>query len=425
MYLSLCAPVIVMAFPNQPACPRSMDTSLLVMLRLVRDRLGEPRGQTCSDGAVAGRSLLRCLRPRVPRRYRWLSLLPLAVPRRTRFILEARGHAASKTGVVVSELIAAGAHPGSVFPGDSAATQTRSRCRRFIRFLVRLPQAVKLDLYLRLRAPRLADDEAAAIIGREAAARFFARHPWVCALIISDISPLRAIMAAGARRARVATAWWQDDFHHDTPPRLRFSVGVVLNSRGACAFSEVHPEAQVYRRSATLIRPMRSLPERPRIGVVVNGFFTASDSQIDVVLRALGAFGSDFAELRLHPRSKLSAHEFKGQPIRPRPQGELLEEFCEYVDLVVCGNTAAQLRLAALGVPVVHVGGMDSQGFDAYRFGHSGVVFAEERLSADTLKRAAAFYASEAYRRRLVEALSADVPPEAPSLAEFVREASR
>ena len=243
--------------------------------------------------------------------------------------------------------------------------------------------------------PDLADRDAAVIIARDAFTRLFRRHPRLVGIVISDISPLRAVIASGAASAGARVMWWQDDYHHTSPPRLGFTDAAVLNGAGAEAFSAVYPAGTVYVRSSAVARAV-VLPDGPlRVGAAVNGFFTGSPAELRVLQGAMRAFGADEIELRLHPRSHLDASKLGRGWVRVAAVSESLEAFLDRVDVVICGNTAAQLRIVSIGKAVVHCAGLDPQGFDNYTLGQRGIVYAVRKLGEDESERVRAFYASD------------------------------
>ena len=327
-----------------------------------------------------------------PRRYDLLAHVPVLIPRAARFLLDSYGHASSKSGIAADELLGAGAQVSMILPKRRG--RALQRLCRALRRVVHLPRAFALDAYLRRRMPHLADRDAAVIIARDAFGRLFRRHPRLVGIVISDISPLRAVIASGAASAGARVMWWQDDYHHTSPPRLGFTDAAVLNAAGAEAFAAVSPTGTIYTRSSSIARTV-VLPDGPlRVGAAVNGFFTGSPTELRVLHGAMRAFCADEIELRLHPRSRLDASQLGQRWVRVGSVSEPLEAFLERVDVVICGNTAAQLRIVASGKAVVHCAGLDPQGFDTYALGQRGIVYAVREPDEDESARVRAFYAS-------------------------------
>lgn len=327
-----------------------------------------------------------------PSRFSLLAHVPVFIPRTARFLLDSFGHASSKSGIAADELIGAGAQLDMILPRRRGPTL--QRLSRVFRRAAHLPRAFVLDAYLRRRMPHLADRDAEVIIARDAFRRLFVRHPQLVAIVISDLSPLRAVLAAGAASAGARVMWWQDDYHHASPPRLGFSDAAVLNVAGAEAFSKLSPSGTTYTRPTAEVRAV-VMPDGPlRLGAAVNGFFSASPAEMEVLRGAMLAFGADQVELRLHPRSHLGESQLAREWVRVAPVSERLEAFLDRVDVVICGNTAAQLRIVSSGKAVVHCAGLDPQAFDNYKLGQRGIVYAAQELGEDVREQVRAFYAS-------------------------------
>lgn len=331
-----------------------------------------------------------------------VSGLPLYVPSRARVYFDHIGPPVGKFGIAQSELLAAGLCRSRIHVGNGR----RAGVWRLLRLLVRLPRAAITLLGLRWqhkRWPRL--ETLTVLLGLDVARRFLRRHPGLQPLIISDMSP-QLIVLASADGARAI--WWQDDYHH-LPEPLVFTDAVVLTAGAAEQFRQMVPAGGCYRRSGQRPVPLPTVHPPRYVGVAVNGFFNASDEQLQILDGLRRLLGVTQLQLRLHPAASLTAAVLPEWLAAAAPD-EPLEEFAQRVELVVCGDSAVQLRLLALGRPVVHVAGLDTYGgYDFYGYVRDGIVCGCPQPGPGLLERVRDFYAQPGLIDRLQARMSGPV----------------
>src|SRR5690606_11570240 len=92
------------------------------------------------------------------------------------------------------------------------------------------------------------------------------------------------------------------------------------------------------------------------------------------------------------PNSKLTSKDFDSRKITIAPKHETLHQFVAKTDLVFVGNSAVQLRLLCMGVPVVHVSGFDKFGYDLYGYCEIGLCIGFNRVNHIDLDLVKSFY---------------------------------
>ncbi|WP_143520829.1 hypothetical protein [Puniceibacterium antarcticum] len=214
---------------------------------------------------------------------------------------------------------------------------------------------------------------------------------------IGDRSPRRIAMAAGAALAGRASLYWQNGYHDRVIPDLGYKNAAVLNTAGAAAFAGRATQVWVLDPSE---QSVLRLPERiRRLGIATNAF---ADAEIDLLRdRVIASVPDAEVALRLHPRiENFDATRVPGWDVRSR--GESLQVFARSCDVVICGNTAAQIEILMAGTPVIHVAGLDPHGFDLYGYTARGISFGVEALPSGGLEESLrAFYAKSGWAERL------------------------
>lgn len=328
-----------------------------------------------------------------------LTLLPTSAPSAARIVIEGEGRPGTKSGHMLSELVQAGMPPHQVFLTRRKMRWTR--LTKLVRAACRLPRALAYAAWVSRRLPRLSRGDCLLLAALEFYTRWLRSRPQVTVLVNSDVSPTQALLAAAAARAGCESVWWQDDFHHVSPPPLGFTSGVVLNERGACALLAGSPSVRIAQRPGHTLGHVREVPAAvDELGVVVNNFFRATPDELAVLKRAKEAVCAQAVHLRLHPNSKLEIQGVRDWLFVAQRE-EPIDAFAERVGLVVSGNTAAQIKVLLAGVPVAHISGLDPMGFDAYGYVSRCVVYGEEKPAQGLGTRANDFYGVPAHGERL------------------------
>lgn len=383
-----------------------MNSSLIVSIRQAEARL--------RPALVAARAR-EGLRARVLDGLRWLEPVwttPLGLRSGSRFYLPSRIAPNSKAVAVIDELMAAGVARGAI------ASPRDSWPRRVARLVLRLPQALALRWWIARRHRRLDRVHVQIVLGHLLYRKLLRRHPGVVPIVISDVSPdLHMLWSAAAREGNRAL-WWQDDYHHFGPLVVPIGMAAVLNGAGVEAALACNPMARVMARPQRSCRAIRSLPSEPLLGIATNADFRASEAEVALIDSLRKALGVREIVLRLHPNSALHGRaEIAGCAVAPID--ETLECFAARIDLAVVGNSASQLRLLREGVPVLHVAGLDGNGFDLYGYVAEGIC-AGARLAAQA--DAAALqrhYADPLIRARAARLVELENHAELPGLAQL------
>ncbi len=359
-----------------------MSAELLICLRHAGARLRP---------AMAAQRDRHPWREKLISRFRWVEPA-LTVPRRVgpqyRFLMLGIERPNSKVQAVLTELCEAGVPRETIW---TLADDTESK---YLRFLLRMPRLLIVAFRTTRPKQRLKIADRWSVLGYSLYRDLLCTSKTATPIIISDVSPHLNMLWAAAAKANHKLLWWQDDYHHIH--RLPYAVtdAAVLNEAGATAVLQRNPEARIAARPPLERRPIRSVSDRPRIGVAVNASFTASNAELSVLAAVRDALDTKSICLRLHPNSDLHAEHTPKEWLSFAPQMESLANFAARIDLAVVGNSATQLRLLALGVPVVHIAGLDRHGFDLYGYVHNGLCFGAENLAALSVAGVSEHYSS-------------------------------
>lgn len=298
----------------------------------------------------------------------------------------------AKSGYVRDELLAAGLPQNRL---HHLSTKDSRALFRLWRILVRLPWALAMLAYLFSRRCRLDRISLQIILGREGFRRWLRCCPELYPVIISDVSPSLHMLWSAAAKEGNRAIWWQDDFHHHTYLPYHTCASAVLNQPGLNVARDRGIEL-ITKRPTQPPRPMRVIPAAPVIGLATNASFAASEFQRKLLTGLAKVMGVDRFALRLHPTSRLTRSDFEAWPVRVAGVDESMKDYAERLDLAIVGNSAIQLWLLRAGVPVVHVKGLDVQGYDLYGYVEKGFVYGCESLYPLAMSQIRSFYASTA-----------------------------
>lgn len=375
-----------------------MNANLLRLFRISEERLRE------SDEVVqrSGKCKLQQLRLKQQRTkpFQFLAELPFWLRPKSGLYISNIGNSASKTGIAYAEIIASSPENKSQVIVSKSFT-LNSHIHRALRIVCRLPRALIVHIYLRRRKVRIGTYRQSLIIGLDATRRFLRRNPSLYPLIISDLSPQLTILFLAAYLECNRAIWWQDDYHHIQAPPFPFRFGCFLNDRAILSLGSDRREALIFRRPTSKPRPINKPVPNPKIGVIVSATFSCNLHVIHILTRLRSTLNANNLLMRLHPNSKLSQHDFPMQWITVGACNKPLDFFASQIDIAVVGNSASQLRLLIEGIPVIHIAGLDSEGYDLYKYVETGIVFGAVDPGNISLTAIYEFYECSTHQERV------------------------
>lgn len=368
----------------------------------------------------------RAARPNREKVFKYLRILtplteiPLQLPKEKRFYLDGPVGLNTKTGAAFEELTENGIDENLIWHRSLAK---KNQVTRLLRITLRLPWVLGLiaQKWKVFRQLDLLGLEVS--VGYSAYKAFFKGYSKLIPVIISDISPLLHMQWAGALAAGSRVMWWQDDYHHfkgfSTENYLPYKChyAAVLNEFGFQTAKEKCTIERLFKRKETLVKLLSPIPENPRVGFASNVLFQADEKQVKYIDKIRQKLGTTHVYCRLHPNSKLHGRTDQPNWLSFAPKEETLKEFAEEVDLVIVGNSAVQLKLLCLGVPVVHVEGFDGFGFDLYKYCELGFSYGAKNLKGLDIGGIRIFYSDHSIASKLDNYVN--VTTDIPSLEEL------
>ncbi len=233
--------------------------------------------------------------------------------------------------------------------------------------------------------------------------RIFARRAPALVLIPCDLSPQRIALGAAAERHGVPCLYFQLSLFNTYAPPFRADMAVVANAEAERNLEAIGV-AILRRPHREAVPELRVCTDPPRrIGVVLNNYIRPEKLE-GPLMRLRRRFPEAAFTLRPHPNSR---HRLRPLPegFRLDPPGRDLAAFAGEIDLALVGNSVAQLDLLGLGLPVVHLDGLDEIAFDHCGFVAEGLVFGAASAEEIELGRVRAFYARPSWRAHLLERL--------------------
>ena len=364
-----------------------MNGNLQRLFRLAETRLHE------SDrlGELSGRGPSQRVLRRRARFYQFLAELPLWLRPREGVYIPNMGSPVGKAAIAARELReAAPADAGNLI--SSNVPRWAPKLHRAARVLVRVPRAWLVASWLQWKHPGLSRYRRSVLVGLDATRRFLQRNPGLHPLVISDVSPLLAVLALAAQREGNCGIWWQDDYDHTWSPPFPFGFGCFLNQvamENAVAAGRV---VRAFRRPVPEPRPVRLPGPKLAVGVAVNAFFGGTAKEWRVLQELREALQVDMLHLRLHPNANLVDSAVPMSWVQIADRSETMEAFARRIDLAVVGNSASQLRLLIEGVPVLHLGGLDPLEYDDYGYVEFGLLPGADCVSRVSIEAIREFY---------------------------------
>ena len=343
--------------------------------------------------------VLRYLRLLTP-----LTAIPVQINPRYKIFLDGSVAPNSKTGAVYREITAFGKYREGIW---HLAIKPIGASIKLFRIFIRTPWLLKL-LWTKRKMIRQLDLVALqVVIGYAAYKRFFKKNINLIPIIISDLSPVLQMQWGAALSLGRNVIWWQDDYHHykgfskeDYMP-YRADIAIVLNQKGLETVLKKNPNAQIYRRKRTLVHPLKPIPAICKVGIATNASFQASSDQLHYIDSIRQVLGVDKVYFRLHPNSKLTIKELNASWIEIAPSNELVETFSQKINIVIVGNSAVQLKLLCLGIPVIHVAALDIYHFDRYGYCNLGFCLGFKKGERISLVEVDKFYKNAMISTRL------------------------
>lgn len=375
-----------------------LETYLFTAIRLSKIRL---------IPAIARRKRTKPLREHVMRWARIVSPLkaiPLASINGKSFFLDAYPSPNSKAYFVLDELAKKNVFRENIYTTPRKSNVLISGLGIIYYCFALLPLLVRL---LKRRKTNLDILDKSILVGYSAYKHFLNRDKSVIPIIISDITPQSHMLWAAAISLNREVMWWQDDYHHykgiskENYLPYPCTHAAVLNQKGLETVLGKSPNAKIFHREQTNVKPIRSIPAKPRVGLATNAFFEATGQQIDLLKQIKEILTIDVLKVRLHPNSTLNAASFPEGLVEISPKDENVGDFASGIDLAIVGNSAVQLKLLCEGVPVVHVAGLDEHRFDTYRYCQLGFCFGRATMDGVYLEGVRKFYANACMREKL------------------------
>ena len=329
-----------------------------------------------------------------------LAKIPLVLSKEKKFYLDSWPHPNSKAADVVNELAAAGISRNMIWAPRASQNYTVSDV---VRLLYRLPFTLIFLFIILRRVPRLDCIDLQIILGREVFRQLLHRYPMVKPIIISDVSPDLHMLWSAASVAGCGALWWQDDYHHIESLPYPVAVAAVLTQGGYEAVLHSSPSAMIVCRPSVERKPIRKIPDNPRVGIATNNFIVANKEQRELLDQIRQALGVANLYVRLHPNSKLVLADFPEHWITIAPFDESLEQFASKIDIAIVGNSAVQLRLICEGVPVLHLSGLDPLGYDTYAYCKKGFIYGSEKIGVHSLSEMSIYYKDAELQTRLAD----------------------
>lgn len=352
-----------------------MNSNLLKAIRLTKKRLMPAIEKQRHNNPIKEKFLqyIRMVSP--------LREIPIKVNSRYRLFLDGSIIVNTKTGAAYQELLAAGYNEDKIWHNS---LETKSSFNKLFRTGYRFIWFAGL-LLKQHKAFRTLDLVSLQVfVGYEAYKRFFKKHEQLMPIIISDITPTAQMLWAATASLNRDVLWWQDDYHHykgfSKENYLPFACthAAVLNQKGLETVFEKNIKTIIFLRNQTKVKPIRPLPEHPKVGIATNAFFEATQVQIDLLFKIKEKLNVAMFKLRLHPNSQLTATSFPKGLVEIASSVETLTDFANSIDLAIVGNSAVQLKFLCEGLPVFHISGLDNHKYDFYKYCNDGFCFGTE-----------------------------------------------
>ena len=272
---------------------------------------------------------------------------------------------------------------------------------RFLRILFRIP-CIFFILYEFRNTQVFDKNDIAIILGFIFFKDFFEKNPNISPVVLSDVNPGLALLAASS--CKNGYVWWQEDFHHIQVPPFKPKKLIFLTQRAKDNAEKVGIKGLFFMRSKQKFSKITHNLKREELKVsfAVNGFFSASSSEIEKIMRIIKLLNVSKVSIRLHPTAKLE-DVILPSCIEICPNDQSIDSYVKNWNLFIVGNSAIQLKILSAGKHVIHTSGLDPHGFDLYGYCDKNIVFGEEEFDINILKKLNSFYLKENYLENIAD----------------------
>jgi hypothetical protein len=163
------------------------------------------------------------------------------------------------------------------------------------------------------------------------------------------------------------------------------------------------PKTKIFFRKQTIVKPLRLIPNNPRVGMATSAFFEGTKEQIELITRLKEKLKIQTLKIRLHPNSKLTAKSFPYGLLQIAPVNETVDSFATSLDIAIVGNSAIQLKLLCEELPVIHIVGLDNDQFDIYKYCENKFCFGLQDINLLDLSSVKQFYANPNIQEKIIE----------------------
>lgn len=257
------------------------------------------------------------------------------------------------------------------------------------------PKALRNYLYIRRwYKARITRDFLRYFLYYHASCQKFSGRPPAALVIISDLGARRIALARAARVNGSAVVYYQYWQHHSFRPPFHVDYGICINNllanRLKDKFGSVIVNRVVFSGSPEDLK-FRWVPDNPVVGIATN-VYPRSDGINKVAAHLREQFGAANVLYKPHPRN--SDSDLRDIQCEIFDKDADIEAFSDQIDLCVCGDTTAVLKILLTGTPCLHLPDLDERPADKYGYVKGAAILGAERVQDVTREDINHFYSN-------------------------------
>jgi len=315
------------------------------------------------------------------------------------FILPGKGH---KVEEILEELISVGVSVFECRQFDAFGFSATS-IKSLAAYLSSLLLACSIRLVIAARLSKKSNIYLNVIFNYAWLRRIIRNNPttghWI---IIGDLSPFLIALSGALRKENHRIASWQYGYQDFKRYPLRPNLAIVLNRKGFDLARVEGASCHILTFQRDTIRPSPvkfSAQRKGVVGILLNAFSVPDISEkIKLIQEHLGCH----VLVRPHPRDRNLDFSQMSQSIAISDCGSL-EQFCNKIDWVICGNSTSALKVLGQGFPVCQYFNLDSFFEDHFQYERLGLIPAFHDVTEIAEKGLVEFYENQELSETMLE----------------------
>jgi len=222
---------------------------------------------------------------------------------------------------------------------------------------------------------------------------------------VDDFVPSRIGLCYIANIMRIPIIYGQIDMQKYSIPPVKVNVALVNSKEAIEYFNEEGTMVYQMNRFDYKKINVRKVPSNPNVvGLLLNNFYIIERLK-GTITRIQKKHPNSTIYIRYHPNTKAQDKPFFSSNKIIEAKKETLESYSSKCDYIIASNTSAQMKVLIKGCPVIHISGIDRNGFDLYGYVKKKMIFGckIENLKLMNIRSINEFYSDPCWKANIAK----------------------